>query len=332
MKIGFFGIKKKEEEIFYKKNFKGAIFSKGDLSVGNAGKFKDLEIVCVFYHSDIDKEVLDKLPKLKFIATRSTGFNHIDLNECKKRKIRVSNVPHYGKNTVAEHTFALLLALVRKVPEAIKRTKGGDFSIVGLRGSDLEGKTLGVVGTGSIGQRVARIGVGFGMNVLGCSKEEDKKIAKKIGFKESSFNEILRKSDFISFHVPLNDETRHMINLKSLKKIKKGVYLINTSRGEVIDNTALLAGLKKEIIAGAALDVLEGEGDLTGDSDLLLKEDATKENLKIVIEDRSLIDMNNVIITPHIAFYTNGAVQRIMDTSVENIKRFVKGKMINKVI
>jgi len=266
----------------------------------------DYEIISVFVSDKID---LTKFPNLKFIAARSTGFDHIDLKECDKRNIIVANVPDYGRNTVAEFAFALLLALSRKVFESYEVVQTtGKFIRDGLTGFDLKGKTLGVIGTGSIGSRVIEIGRGLGMEILGCDPN------KNLNIKYLELESLLAQSDVITIHVPYNEKTHHLLNKKNIKRIKKGAYLINTSRGGIIEQKYLVKALEKEQLAGAGLDVLEDE-----------------ENLLKNKYSKKLISLPQVIVTPHNAFNTKEALIRILDTTVENIKGFKNGKIINRV-
>jgi len=260
MKIGFFELEKWEEAEL-RQNLKkhNLTFINSPVNSRNVSKVKECSAIAVFIYSNITKEILDQLPKLKYIATMSTGFNHIDLAECKKRGIKVSNVPTYGENTVAEHTFALILSISRKVPLSTKNTKNGDFRLDGLRGFDLKGKTLGIIGCGNIGQHVARIAKGFEMNILVFDLNKDSKLAKKIGFKYASMDKLLGESDIISLHAPENKHTYHMIDKSAFSKMKKGVVIVNTARGGLIDSGALINAIDKKIVSYVGLDVLEGE-------------------------------------------------------------------------
>lgn len=240
-------------------------------------------------------------------------------------------MPSYGENTVAEHTFALILALSRKICTSWERTKKGNFSLEGLRGFDLKGKTLGVVGTGHIGRHVIRIAKGFEMNVLAFDVKPDNKLAKQLGFKYASFEDVLKNSDIITLHVPYSKATRHLIGIKTLGFFKKGCYLINTARGGICDTTALLKGLKREIFAGLGLDVLEGECFVKEERELLTAPFAKKCDFKTVLQNHILLRQPNVIITPHNAFNSKEALQRILDTTVENIKSFAANRPINLV-
>ncbi len=291
---------------------------------------KTASAISIFIYSRVDKKILGLLPSLKIIATRSTGFDHVDVAECKKRKIAVCNVPFYGENTVAEHTFGLILALSRKIHEAWLRTRTGDFSIEGLRGFDLRGKTLGVVGTGHIGRHVIRIAKGFEMNVLAFDAFPDKALAKKTGFKYLPLEELLSKADIVTLHVPYNKATHHLINRGNISLFKKGCILINTSRGGIVETDALVRALDSGKLSGAGLDVLEQEN-LIKEERQLLSKSYPKEALKTLLKDHILLGRKNVVITPHIAFDSVEAIERIMDATMENLIAFKKGKAKNSV-
>jgi D-lactate dehydrogenase len=231
----------------------------GVLEDNDLAKIADAEIVSPFIYSKLTAERLAKLPKLKMISTRSTGFDHVDMAECARRGITVCNVPFYGENTVAEHTFALILALSRKVHEAFVRVRAGNFSLEGLRGFDLKDKTIGVVGAGRIGLHVIRIARGFGMKVLAFDVKQDNFWAEVLGFEYAELDDLLGRSDIITLHAPYNRHTHHLINRDNVHKIKRGAILINTARGALVNTEALLKALEDGILAGAGLDVLEGE-------------------------------------------------------------------------
>jgi D-lactate dehydrogenase len=274
---------------------------------------------------------MKRFPKLRLIATRSTGFDHIDLAAAKERGITVVNVPFYGENTVAEFAFALLLALSRRVIDADERVRSGVFSPKDLRGFDLEGKTLGVVGCGHIGMRIIRMARGFNMTVLGFETHPDPKRAEEEGFTYASLPELLAQSDIVSLHVPYNEHTHHLINAESLAGAKRGLYLINTSRGGVVDTEALVAALKEGTVAGAALDVLEEEGDMADETALLSQPHPKEEELRVALANHYLIEHPRVIVTPHVAFNTKEAVERIVSTTVESISAFASGTPKNVV-
>jgi len=332
MKIAFFEIQGWEIP-YIRKSLKGhkIIFKKETLSLNNASQIKDCDAVSVFIYSIIDRKILQKLPKVKLIATRSTGFEHIDLDDCKRKKISVCNVPFYGENTVAEHTFALILSLSRNIHKAYLKTLRQDFSIEGLRGFDLKGKTLGVVGAGHIGLHVIRIAKGFGMDVVAYDSHQNNFLAEVLGFKYVSFEELLKKADILTFHVPLTKETRHLINKKNISLIKKGALLINTSRGGVIETEALIKALDKKILNGIGLDVLEGEELIKEEKQLLYDQKKVKV-LSELVKDHILLSKENVVFSPHIAFYSKEALERILETTVQNILAFKEGKGQNSVV
>jgi D-lactate dehydrogenase len=335
MKITFFDVPKDEQPIFLE------LFAGMDVTLyeerltdNNIEKAIDADVISVFISSVINKDIIDFLPNLKFIATRSTGFDHIDLDYCKSKGIQVSNVPAYGSHTVAEFAFGLLLSLSRKIFEAGRQLKEeGDFSIYPLQGFDLNGKTMGVVGTGKIGKNSIKIAKGFGMNVVAYDLYPDMAFAKENDFAYKSLAEVLAESDAITLHAPYTKENHHLINKENVLKMKKGVYLINTARGELIDTDALILGLKEGIIAGAGLDVMEGERELKDEMEILASEDKSGmvKDYKTLLEDRVLMEMPNVIITPHVAFYSKEAEMEIIKMSVENVKGFVSGKAQNLV-
>lgn len=293
-------------------------------------RLAEAEVLSVFVNHQVTREHLENMTKLKLIATRSTGHDHIDIKKAKEMGVKVATVPIYGENTVAEFTFALLLALSRKIYESYKQvSETGSFKKAGLRGFDLHGKTLGIIGTGKIGLNVIRIAKGFGMNVVAYdvfSKEEE---AKQLAFSYVSLEELLSSSDVISIHAPHNNETHHLLNRENVQAIKPGAYIINTARGGIMETAALVQGLKEGIIAGAGLDVLEEEGVLGDELQLLDSDHPNSEDLKITLQNHYLIDHPRVIITPHNAFNTVEAMERIKNTTILNIRSFLEGNPIN---
>ena len=289
-----------------------------------------ITVLSPFIHSRVTAEQLDRLPELKLIATRSTGVDHIDLDTCNDRGIVVSNVPGYGENTVAEHTFALLLALTRKVHRCYDRTVRGDFSIRGLQGTDLFGKTFGCVGTGKIGIRVLRIASGFGMRLLAYDVKPRQDLAEEIGFEYVDFDELLSRSDVVSIHVPYNEHTHHLIDAEAIEKMPNGAILVNTARGAIVDSQALIEALQSDKLGGAGLDVLESEAAIGEEAEILSS--AYDENtLKSIVRNHALLRMPNVVITPHVGFNSQEAVQRIIDTTLDNIHGFITGQARNVV-
>ncbi len=332
IKVVFFEVESWEKDYLKSQlNDFDLIFLEYKLNSQNLEKISGADILSPFIYSDVDKKVISSLESLKYITTRSTGFDHIDLETCQKENILVSNVPTYGENTVAEHTFALILALSKKIHLSMERTKEGDFSLENLRGFDLKGKTLGVVGTGNIGRHVIRMAKGFSMDVLAYDVKEDQKFAENIGFNYTTLDNLLKKSDIITLHVPHNKATHHLINLKTLETLKEGRYLINTARGGICDTMALLKGLKQGTFAGLGLDVLEEECFIKEERELLTSTFKKNCDLKTILENHILINQPNVIITPHNAFNSKEALTRILDTTIENIKSFARNEPINLV-
>ncbi|MBI2658660.1 hydroxyacid dehydrogenase [Candidatus Woesearchaeota archaeon] len=331
-KIAFFELEPWEKEYFLK-NLKNCEmqFIGGHLNENNINKINDADAIGIFIYSAVNKKLLDKLPNLKLIVTLSTGFDHIDLKECRKRKITVCNVPHYGENTVAEHTFALILNLTRMIHKAYERTIRGDFSIEGLRGTDLQGKTLGVIGAGSIGQHVIRIARGFEMEVVAYDKFKNPKLAKMLGFRYVNLDHLLKNSDIITLHVPYSKKTHHLIDKKAISKMKKGALVINTARGGIVETSALLQGLQSGRIGGAGLDVLEEECFIREEKQILSRHFLKECDLKTVLQNHILLKQDNVIITPHNAFNSWEALHRILDTTILSINSFLKKKPVNVV-
>jgi len=303
-------------------------FNSETLTSENVSTAKDADAIVVFVNSTVNKGVLDQMSNLKFIATMSTGFDHINIEECKRRNIVVSTVPSYGENTVAEHTFALIFAISRRIIESHERVREGNFSPSGLTGFDLFGKTLGVIGVGNIGTHVIRIAKGIGMDVVAYKRTPDPKLAADLGFRFVTMGELLSQSDIITVHVPYNQETHHMLNQDAFSKMKNGVIIINTARGAVIDTTALVGALQSGRVAAAGLDVLEEESMIREEHELLHKEFPI-EDLKTVLENHMLLNNPKVVITPHNAFNSREALMRILRTTEENINGFLSGNLKN---
>lgn len=294
------------------------------------------EVVSIFVDSHVDAAVLEKLPKLKLIATRSTGYDHIDIKACQAKGIVVSNVPTYGEHTVAEHTFALILALSRKIFQSYERTERRRFNREGLQGFDLFGKTLGVVGTGNIGRNVVKIGLGVGMKVVAHDVRPNQAFAQEVGklgdFQYvDSLEKLLAQSDVVTLHVPYGPGTRHLINKENVGRIKRGALFINTARGGLVQTEALLWGLGEGILAGAGLDVLEEEGDMFDDLKVWSRGIPDNKDIRTLLQNHILIARDDVILTPHNAFNSQEAVQAIFDTTVSNIKAYLAGQPQNTV-
>ena len=327
MKIAFFELEGWENKVL-QDNFPNEeiFFSKEKLEPMNIPLQKDFEVISVFVNSVLNKEVLSQFPNLKFISTRSTGFDHVDIAYCKERGIKVAYVPTYGMNTVAEYAFGLILNLTRKIYQSIDQIKeNGSFSLEGLRGIDIKGRTLGVIGTGRIGRESIKIAKGFGMNVVAFDAYPDEKAAAEMGFQYVSFEDLLKNSDVITIHTIYNQSTHHLINENNFQLIKKGAFLVNTARGAIVQTEALIVALKKGILGGYAADVLEDEGEVKDELNYLTKTRPKEEVVKNMLYNHILMEMPNVLLTPHNAFNTEEALQRILNTTIENIKGFESG-------
>jgi len=333
-KIAFFEIDEYQKD-YFKKNIQDheLIFEaealEPDKEYENSQLF-EAEILSIFAFSQVNREVLEKFPNLKFVTTRSAGFDHIDLDYCREKGIVVSNVPAYGMHSVAEHTFALILALSQKIVPSVERTREGDFSLDGLRGFELYGKTLGIVGTGRIGSVVAEIGLGLGMKVIAYNRHVDDALLEK-GVEFMSLEELLPKSDVVSLHLPYNKETHHIINSENISKFKKGSILVNNARGGLLETQAILDGLNNGYISAVGLDVLEEEPAMREEAELLSVKYLEKNDLKTQLLDHILLNRKEVLITPHNAFNSDEAVQQIMDTTAGNIKSYLDGNPQNRV-
>ena len=329
MKIAFFEVQDWEQPLLEKglADYEIRLF-KEELSEANVDQVVDFEVVSVFIYSNLNSDVIDKLEKARLIATRSMGFDHIDLEACRRRGILVCNVPYYGEVTVAEHTFALILSLSRNIHDSYERTRQGDFTCEGVRGFDLNGKILGVLGTGRIGTKVIEIAKGFRMEVLAYDKFPNMNLADTLGFKYVDWPDLLAQSDVVTLHLPFNNETHHFLNKDTIKRMKKGAVVINTARGGLIDSQALTEALLSGHLRGAGLDVLEEEALIREEAQLLL-DNVPREQLATMLQEHILLRLKNVIITPHCAFNSKESLERLINGTIENIKVFIQGKPQN---
>jgi D-lactate dehydrogenase len=305
-------------------------FEAGTPEASPAANAATAECLSVFIYSPLKENVLAKFPSLRMIATRSTGFDHIDLSVCHRRGISVSNVPSYGENTVAEHTFALILMLSRKVHQSYNQVRAGHLERAMLTGFDLQGKTLGIVGAGRIGLHAIRIGRGFGMRVLTYDVRRDPFLADLLGFSYASLDTLLAESDIVSLHCPLLPSTHHIVGPGQIARMKDGALLINTARGGLVDTDALIEALDSGRLAGAGLDVVEGE-ELVKEEKQLLQEPHTLEEFRAATRNRILLARDDVVFTPHNAFNSREALERILDTTIANLEAFRAGAPINLV-
>jgi D-lactate dehydrogenase len=312
----------------------------------------ETEVLSVFIHSTVSRDFLAAHAALKLIVTRSTGFDHIAAADARARGVTVCRVPNYGENTVAEHSFALLLALSRRLRESLAAYSSPRFSYQALRGFDLKGKVFGIVGTGRIGLHASRIAGGFQMEVLAYDLKTQPLVAETLDFRYVEFKELLQRADVISLYIPLTPQTRHMINRETLAQCKRGVVLINTARGGLVDTDALLEGLESGQVGGAGLDVLEDErvlqqdsariiageivsniqqSDAGGDHAEPLQRRERLEELRNLVRNNRLVERPDVIFTPHSGFNSTEAVARIDELTVRAIEAFIAGTPINLV-
>lgn len=332
MKIAVFEVEDWERHSFDRVDSGHEIrFSPAPLTKENARDYADAEVISTFIYSDLDKDVLGQFMDLRLIATRSTGYDHIDVEYCKAHGMIIANVPAYGDNTVAEHVFALILAISHRIVDSVDRTRRGDFSMQGLRGFDLRGKTIGVIGTGHIGQYVIEIARGFRMEAVAYDAFPKDILARKLGFRYANLDEILKISDIITLHIPATAETRNFLSAREFSLMKDGVVIINTARGSLIDVHALLEAVTAGKVAAVGLDVLPEEPTIREEAELL-RSIAQKRPLETLLADHILLRLRNVLITPHSAFNTKEAVQRILDTTIDNIRAYSEGKPRNIVV
>ena len=328
MKIAFFDTKPYDKPSFDKYGEQHGVefkYFETKLNEDTAELAHGFDGVCAFVNDTVNAEVIDKLHELgvKVLALRCAGFNNVDMKHA-YGKLHVLRVPAYSPYAVAEHTIALLLTSIRRIHKAYIRSKDFNFSLSGLTGFDLHGKTVGVIGTGRIGRVFIDICRGFGMKVLAYDKFPAKEIEDGERVRYVGLDEIFEKSDVISLHCPLTDETHHLIDADALERCKKGVIILNTSRGALVDAEALLAAIKSRKVGAACLDVYEEESDLF-----------FEDNSGHIMEDDTLarlISMPNVIVTSHQAFLTEEALSNIAETTVQNIVDiFERGQCPNEL-
>ena len=328
-KIAFFGAKPYDIASFDKVNEKynyDIRYYKGHLNPNNVVLTQDTDVVCIFVNDTADAAVIDAMVDngVKLLALRCASFNNVDLKAA-KGKLPVVRVPAYSPYAVAEYSLALMLSLNRKIHRAYWRTRDGNFSLNGLMGFDMHGKTIGIIGTGKIAKILIRLLKGFGMRILAYDLYPDMKFAGEEGISYVSLDELYRESDIISLHCPLTDQTKYMIDKDSIDKMKEGVMIINTGRGQLINTNDLIEGLKEKKIAAAGLDVYEEEGEYFYEdkSDKIIDDDVLAR----------LLSFNNVIVTSHQAFFTKEALHNIAETTLQNIEDFrCHRPLVNEVI
>lgn len=328
MKAAIFSFHNFERSFFDEANKKlnhDLTFIEAHLNKNTAKLAAGVPAICAFVSDQMDRETLSVLASggTKFIALRSAGFNHIELAAARELGIKVARVPEYSPHSVAEHTVALMLSLNRKIHKAYHRVRDANFSLEGLMGFDMNRKTVGVIGTGKIGALVAHILSGFGCNVLAYDVVQNSECLK-LGVKYTSLEDLYSKSDIITLHCPLNQQTRHMIDVSAIELMKTGVMLINTGRGALVDTKALIRGLKNGKFGYVGLDVYEEESNL-------FFEDCSNQILTDDVFSR-LLTFPNVLITGHQGFFTDTAVRNIAETTLKNLSDFEAGaKLVNEV-
>lgn len=329
MKIAFFGTQPYDRESF--ERLRGeygfeTIYHSGHLDAVSAALAAGADVACIFVNDTADAAAIRRLSQLgvRLIALRCAGFNNVDLQAAAACGIPVVRVPAYSPHAVAEHAVALMLSLNRKVHRAYWRTRDGNFSLHGLLGFDMYGKTAGVVGTGRIARELIRILRGFGMEVVAYDVRPDAAYAASAGITYVSLEELYARADIISLHCPLNDSTRYMIDAEAISRMKPGVMLINTGRGQLIHTEALIEGLKSKRIGAAGLDVYEEEA-------AYFYEDTSD---RIMDDDQlaRLLSFNNVIVTSHQGFFTREALANIARTTLENIREFAEGRPLTNEV
>ena len=351
--IAFFGSKPYDEASFNEKNKEYGFelrYYKGHLNKHNVILTQGVDAVCIFVNDTADTEVIRLMAdngydvvcafvnddigaktikvlaeeKVQMIAMRCAGYNNVDLKAAADRGITVVRVPAYSPYAVAEYTVALMLSLNRKIPRATWRTRDGNFSLHGLLGFDMYGKTAGIIGTGKIAKKLICILRGFGMNILAYDLYPDYNFAREHQVVYTSLDELYHNSDIISLHCPLTEQTKYLINDYSISKMKDGVMIINTGRGQLIHTNALIEGLKNKKIGSAGLDVYEEESEYfyEDQSDKIIDDDTLAR----------LLSFNNVIVTSHQAFFTREALANIASTTLQNIKDFMNHKPLENEV
>jgi D-lactate dehydrogenase len=329
MKVAFFDAHRFEQEVFNKVFLQSShklSYFEARLSSQTVALADGFEGVCAFANDTLNALTLTSLKKggVKLIALRSAGYNHVDLKAAKDLEIVVVRVPEYSPYAVAEHAVALVQTVNRKIHRAYNRVRELNFSLEGLVGFDLHGKTVGIVGTGRIGVAAARIFHGYGCTVLAFDKYHKPELERELSLRYVELSELLKKSDVISLHLPLTVETKHILNAEAFALIKPGAIVVNTGRGALIDTNALISALKQKKLGGAALDVYEVEegvffNDLSNlgiDDDILAR----------------LLTFPNVVVTSHQAFLTSEALHNIADQTLKNIEGFENKKIINQIM
>ncbi len=304
-----------------------ALFNDKHLALSNLPK-PDTEVISIHTGCTVTEALLKKMPNLKLIITRTAGVDHIDLTACRRAKVVVANCPGMNAVAVAEFVFGLILDFYRQISESLVIGKRLDFHASDFVGTELAGKTVGIVGTGAIGAHVAQIAKGFGMNVIGFDFHKNQSLVRKLGLQYVSLKALFQKADVISLHIPATPMTQKIINRALLSQVKKQAVLVNTARGSIVDSEALLKTLKAKKMAGYLTDVMDHELELKNG----VSSSSSKADRKIITAQKELAKMPNVYITPHMAYASSEASDRILKFSLDTIDKFSKGKKIQSVI
>lgn len=329
-RIAFFDAKPYDRDSFNSVNEREFHYDiryfKGHLTPDSVPLTRGTDVACIFVNDTANREVIRNLKEngVKLLALRCAGFNNVDLKAAEEAELPVVRVPQYSPYAVAEHAVALMLSLNRKIHRAYWRTRDGNFSLHGLMGFDMNGKTAGIIGTGKIARILIRILKGFGMNILAYDLHPDQRFAEEAGITYTTLDDLYARSDIISLHCPLTPETEHLINTDSIGKMKDGVMIINTGRGKLINTEMLIDGLKSKKVGAAGLDVYEEEGEYFYEdkSDRIIDDDTLAR----------LLSFNNVILTSHQGFFTKEALHNIAEVTLHNIRDFLESKpLINRV-
>ena len=327
MKIAFFGTKNYDNKFFNEVESPHEItYFKPRLSAETAIMARGYEAVCVFVNDDLSKEAIDILNEVgvKYILLRCAGYNNVDLESTNAYGMKVARVPSYSPEAVAEHAITLVMAANRRIHKAYNKVRDNDYSLVGLTGLNLYGKTAGIIGTGKIGVAMIKICKGFGMNVIAHDPYPNENLEKEVGFAYRPLDEVLSTSDLISLHCPLFESNRHLINKDTIAMMKDGVMLVNTSRGGLINTEDLINGIKASKFHCVALDVYEEENGLVFDdySDAILEHTITAR----------LLSFPNVILTSHQGFFTNEALEAIAETTIDNATKLERGEECANIV
>jgi D-lactate dehydrogenase len=329
-KVAFFDARPVDEKVFTAAfaNDMQLTFSPQPVSEATIQAAAGAAILSVHVTSQVTKSIMASLPDLKHIACRTTGFDNIDLQYAQEQGISISTVPAYGQDTVAEYAFLLAQAVSRKLPQALAAASTHRVVPADLTGTELNGKTIGVIGTGRIGQRAAAIGRGFGMEVLAYDPFPNDSAARKYGFIYTSLDDLLMRADVVTLHAPATPENQHMIGPTQFNRLKQGAILVNTARGSLIDTAALVEALQSGRVAGAGLDVVEGEEVLEVGAEVALQQGVAARQIEDIAR---LQKLPNVLITSHNAYNSVEALQRIRQTTIDNIKAWMGGEQQNVV-